>query len=136
MNKFNSNLVPPPPEAPSVLLKGKSAYKLWHEYLNKFPKLHRYTLGAKIDSIFIEVLEYIFRASFATEKGEKVISISNAISKLNLLNFFLQIAWENKYLDHEKYALLGERLGEIGKMLGGWRKQLLNKTPADWREKR
>ena len=123
--------ITPPPQLPSVILKAKVAYRLWHEYLNNFPKLYRYNLGAKIDSLFAEVLELIFQASFSGERGEKMTLISRSISKLNLLNFFLQIAWEHKYLDNKKYALLAESLDEVGRMLGGWRKQLSQKTPAN-----
>jgi len=79
--------------------------------------------------LFIELLELIYRAIFAGERGEKILLLNHAIAKLNLLNFFLQIAWEHKHLENQKYALLGECLGETGKMLGGWRKQLLQKTP-------
>jgi len=48
----------------------------------------------------------------------------DASVKLDLLKFFLQIAWEIKSLDNKKYILLSERLNEIGKMLGGWIKAL------------
>ena len=36
----------------------------------------------------------------------------------------LQIAWEIKALDAKKYILLSGKLDEIGRMLGGWLKQL------------
>lgn len=45
-----------------------------------------------------------------------------AISKLDGVKFFLQIAWENKCLKDDRYLNLSEKLEEIGKMLGGWKK--------------
>jgi uncharacterized ferritin-like protein (DUF455 family) len=45
-----------------------------------------------------------------------------------VLKFFLQVAWEIKSLEAKHYTLLSERLFEIGKMFGGWGKQLKTKT--------
>jgi len=88
-----------------------------------FPKSSRYTLGIKIDSLFLEVIELIIKASYS-DKLEKFISLKNASVKLDLLKFFLQITWEIKSLDNKKYILISEKMNEIGKMLRGWIKAL------------
>ena len=98
-------------------------YKLWHEYFPCFPKSSRYTLGVKIDSLFLGVIEEIIKAS-SSDKTEKLIFLRVASVKLDLLKFFLQIAWEIKSLNHKKYINLSEKLNEVGKMLGGWIKSL------------
>ena len=98
-------------------------YKLWHEFLPHFPKDSRYTLGSKIDSLFLETIESILKASYS-DKLEKLISLKNASSKLDLLKFFLQLSWEIKSLDGKKYISLSEKLNKIGKMLGGWLKTI------------
>ena len=98
-------------------------YKLWHEYLPNFPKDSRYTLGAKVDSLFLGVIEEIIKAS-SSDKTEKLIFLKIASVKLDLLKFFLQISWEIKSLGNKKYILLSEKINEIGKMLGGWIKSL------------
>jgi hypothetical protein len=46
------------------------------------------------------------------------------------LKFFAQVAWESKLIPDDKYLDLSKRLGEIGRMLGGWKKGLQSKTPA------
>jgi len=99
------------------------AYKLWHEFLQHFPKNSKYTLGSKIDSLFLETIEQIIRASYS-DKMEKLAFLKAASTKLDLLKFFLQLAWEIKSLDNKKYILLSEKLNEIGKMLGGWIKAI------------
>jgi len=91
--------------------------------LPNFQKDSRYTIGTKIDSLFLETIELIIKASYS-DKLEKLISLKNASVKLDLLKFFLQIAWEIKSLDNKKYILISEKLNEIGKMLGGWIKVL------------
>jgi len=92
---------------------------LWHEFLPHISKTSRYSLGIKIDNLFIETTEYIFIASRLT-KDQKMPFLRKASFKLDLLKFFLQIIWEIKSLDDKKYILLSGHLNEIGKMLGGW----------------
>ena len=96
---------------------------MWQEYRNDFPKSLRYTLGEKIDATFIQTLEYLFVASYQS-KNEKLPTILFAIRKIDLLKFFLRIAWELRALDNKKYALLSEKTDELGRMVGGWRKGL------------
>lgn len=100
-----------------------SVYKLWHEFLPHFTKNSRYTLGGKIDSLFLEVIENIIKAGYS-DKAEKQIFLKMASVKLDLLKFFLQIAWDIKSLDNKRYINLSEKLNEIGKMLGGWIKSI------------
>jgi hypothetical protein len=104
-----------------------TTYKLWQDYLRQFPKGSRYTLGSKIDTFFVETIELVFLAS-TISKDKKLPFIERAVSKFDVLKFFLQIAWEVKALDNKKYAALSEPLSEIGKMLGGWHKQLTIKV--------
>ena len=118
----------PPPAAPSALLKAKVAYSFWFAIFNNFPKVYRYTLGGKIEDYFLSLLENIF-ISIYLPREQKTQRLTIAISKLDGVKFFLQIAWENKCVPNEKYSALSELLNEIGRMLGGWRKGLEKKTP-------
>ncbi len=45
----------------------------------------------------------------------------------DLLKFFLQIMWEHKIIDHKQYGSLILLLDEIGRMLGGWKKDIQEK---------
>jgi len=117
-----------PLSSPVVVIKAKEAYSVWFKFLADFPKIYRYNLGGKIEEFFLSVLENIFATSYLS--GErKCAQLSLAIVKLDRLKFFLQLAWENKCLSNNRYADLSERLNEIGRMLGGWRRGLENKTP-------
>ena len=120
----------PPPSAPSALLKTKTAYSLWFLIFNDFPKNYRYTLGDKIEKYFLSLLENIFISIYLPPET-KVLKLTMAISKLDGIKFFLQIAWENKCIATEKYLKLSEQLNEIGRMLGGWKKGLEKKTPRE-----
>ena len=104
-------------------------YKLWNTYRDNITKQSRFTLGSKIDTLFLDALELLFIAGYLN-KDQKLPVLQKANGKLDLLKFFLQIAWELKLFDTKKYAELSKLLDEIGRMLGGWRKGIESKTPA------
>lgn len=95
----------------------------WHGYHLTIPKTHRYTLGQRIDNVFVELIEAIATASFLS-RAEKLPYVRRAIQKTDMLRILLMILWETKSLDNKKYIALSVKLDEIGKMLGGWNGQL------------
>jgi hypothetical protein len=124
-----AQLCTPPPNAIlsttnlPILQKTADAYKLWHNCLPHIPRLVKYSLGEKINVLFCDCIELILQAGF-TAKENKLAIIQRASVKLDSLKFFLQLAWEMKALDNKKFASLSAPLVEVGKMLGGWQKQL------------
>lgn len=67
-------------------------------------------------------------------KDRKQPRIAHAILKLDVLKFFLQVAWESNALSSKRYIHLSEHLTQIGRMLGGWYKQAAPpKSPAKGR---
>lgn len=125
----------PPPQLLPLLQKTKDVYLLWHEIYGTIPKIHRHSLGQKIDSLFIEIIEGIAIASFLP-KGEKRPWVAFAIRKIDTLKILLMILWETKSLDNKKYIALSLKTDEIGRMLGGWQGQLIKQnSPAEAREK-
>ena len=113
----------------SIIQRFISVYKSWHERRNNFPQKSRYTLGAKIDNLFLETIEYLFIAS-ALARGKKHLVLQRASARFDLLKFFLQLAWELNALDTNTYTALSEPLNGIGKMLGGWIKNAEKETPT------
>jgi len=83
------------------------------------PKEHRYSLGKRVDTILVEIIEAITIASFLSRE-EKLPYVRLAIRKTDTLKIFLMILWETKSLDNSKYIQLSEKVSEIGRMLGGW----------------
>lgn len=47
---------------------------------------------------------------------------------MDILKFFVQLAWESKIIPNDKYITLSAKLEEVGKMLGGWKKGLESKN--------
>jgi hypothetical protein len=112
-----------------ILKRLISIYKTWHECMPNLAKTSRYTLGEKIDTLFLDVVELIYTASFLP-KDEKLPHLQKAMAKTDLLKFFFQIGWEIKSLDTKKYIMFSEQLDEIGRMLGGWTRQSMQKETA------
>ncbi|NQV13361.1 MAG: four helix bundle protein [Parcubacteria group bacterium] len=110
-----------------MLQKTKGAYLLWFQYYQTIPKNHRYTLGQRIDTLFVEIIEALATAAFLP-RNEKLPYVHLAIRKVDTLKIFLLILWETKSLDNKKYVALSYKIEEIGRMVGGWRGQLQKKT--------
>lgn len=126
MNKFNithTNNVTPPPTVLPVLEKIKNVYMLWNGYHLLIPKVQRYSLGNRIDEIFIEIIEMVAEAAFLV-KSEKIPYIKVAIRKLDTLKILLMILWETKGLEEKKYITISTILYKIGRNLEGWLGQL------------
>lgn len=98
-------------------------YLVWYEYYPFLPKTHRHSLGLRIDSLFVEIIEAISTASFL-DPTKKLPYVVFAIKKTDVLKILLMILWETKSLDTKKYIALSLKVDETGKMLGGWNGQL------------
>ncbi len=85
----------------------------------------RYTIGARIENKFLDLLELCYIAYF-TEKEKKGEKITQCNLVLDTLKFLISIAWEGKLISHKHYEEVALKLEEVGKMLGGWKKSLEN----------
>jgi len=85
----------------------------------------RYTLGARIENKFLDLLELSYIAYF-TGKEQKAEKIAECILIADTLKFLLSVAWEGKLISNKQCEDMALKLEEIGKMLGGWRKSLEN----------
>lgn len=73
-----------------ILQKFTAAYKLWYGILPNVSKMSRYTLGEKVDGLFLEIMELLYVASFLP-KEQKSPYLQEAVGKLDMLKFFLQL---------------------------------------------
>src|SRR3989344_3880440 len=123
LNSSHNFKATPPQRILSVLGKVKEAFLLWLKFYQDLPKVHRYSLGQRIDTLFVEVIEAISAASFLSPT-EKHPYVRLAIKKADTLRVLLLVLWVTKYLHHKKYIVLSVKMDEAGKMLGGWNGQL------------
>lgn len=102
-----------------ILVVLKECYLLWHNFLVTMPRLTRYTLGAKTDTLFIDILEIALTSQY-TKREEKKILLETLSRKLDNLKFFITLLWEANGLDANKYGQLSQKLSLAGRMLGKW----------------
>ena len=124
----------PPQRLLPLLQKTKDAYLLWYSYYQTLPKTHRHSLGQRVDTLFVEIIEALATASFLARE-EKQPYVRLAIRKVDTLKIFLMILWETKSLDNTKYIALSLKVDELGRMLGGWNGQLQKNSPVKTGEK-
>ncbi|MFA6593941.1 MAG: four helix bundle protein [Candidatus Buchananbacteria bacterium] len=111
-----------------VLHKATTAYKLWHDWLKNFPKSSRFTLGARLDQLFLELLELLAVANYSP-KDKKLGLAQAAIGKNDLLKFYLRLCWEMKLLDDSKFKNLALKTEEIGRLCWSWKTRLEKTSP-------
>jgi hypothetical protein len=125
---MNTNSTPPPRGLPQVILKEKELYSIWQKLHRDFPRIERFGVGQKIENLFLSVLELTFSSAYLPLE-QKILALGKTISRLDILKFFIQLAWENKLISTEQHIELSKNLEEIGRQLGGWKKGLETKLP-------
>ena len=112
-----------------IFKKSYELYKGLYGALKQFPKQDRYASGQKCELLLSDFLDLLFQAG-ALPKGEKLPCLEKASAKLNLFRMQLRLAKDIRALDQKKYLIFQIDVDEIGRMLGGWKKNIGDKTPA------
>jgi len=134
MNQFNfhnqNNLASnPPPRLLPVLDQSKLVYKNWLEVHRNIERTARFGIGIKIDNLFLEILELIRKAAY-TSINKKLVLLEAASDKIDSLRFFFQLLWETHFVSNKQYISIGAEIENIGKIIGGWKKDIISKTSA------
>ncbi len=98
---------------------------IWVSIVPHISKGARYTIGSRIENKFLDLLDLAYLTYF-TKKEEKVARISECILSLDTLKFLVSVAWEGKLISNKQYEDVAQKLEEVGKMFGGWKKNLDN----------
>lgn len=111
---------------PAVIVDQAYDFTLW--ILNKvegFPRSHRPLLGDRMVTASIDLLLLLVRAMYTANKAEL---LDRANLEINALRYLLRLAKDLKLLSIDSYEFAAKRGDEIGRMLGGWRKQVAART--------
>ena len=106
-----------------VFQKSYDLYKVLHEAVKKYPKGDRYSLGERTQTHTLELIESIAKAGHA-KKDWKVPLLEQAIVSLELLKVLVRLGQDTRCLNQKQYLEMQERMQEIGRMLGGWRRSI------------
>ena len=87
--------------------------------LDDFPRARRFTLGERLETGLLEVLEELVDASYSRDKR---VPLSRANRRLSVNRHLWRLALELKVINLKRYEH-GARLMEgLGKQIGGWLK--------------
>jgi four helix bundle protein len=85
--------------------------------INRFPKNQRFVLGQQMQNCMLDIAQLIVQANAEHNKGRTLWQIDNELEKLRLLT---RLAKDLNIMAVKQYGLMGERISEIGRLLGGW----------------
>src|SRR5437764_1389106 len=125
----------PPPQTLPVLEKSKAMYKTWLGIHRNMERSARFGIGNKIDVLFLRILE-LLRKSMYAPINKKLLLLQEVSDNIDSFRFFFQLVWETKLISNKEYISFGVEIENLGKIVGGWKKGLLNKTSAIKTEER
>ncbi|HQU07539.1 MAG TPA: four helix bundle protein [Candidatus Paceibacterota bacterium] len=107
--------------------KTSQLYLAAHKRVLKFKKPERYTLGVRIETTTLDLIETLYLAQ--SKQGQsRLLILNKADIMLKMLTTHLRLAYKTKSINDAGFASLSEQVVEIGKMIGGWIKS--TKNPA------
>ena len=85
--------------------------------LDKFPRARRFTLGERIETGLLEVLELLVEAAYTRNKDT---SLRRANLKLEVVRHLWRLAHELKVTATRQYEHGARLLDDLGRQIGGW----------------
>jgi hypothetical protein len=88
-------------------------------HLDKLPRNRRFTLGERIESGLLDVLELLIDATYARANAD---SLRRANRRLAVVRHLWRVLHDLKDIGIERYGLGAEKLVNIGRQIGGWQR--------------
>jgi hypothetical protein len=92
--------------------------------IEKFPRVHRYILGKRLEEQLYELLDLTIDAAYTRDKHRILIQANLLLEKLR---YTVRLCKDMKFINLKKYEYLSKQFMEIGKMIGGWIKEQTKK---------
>jgi len=91
--------------------------------LQKFPRMHKFTLADRIQNQISDLLEIYIEAYYRASPQKKEL-LHSANIQLEKLRYHFRLCFNLGLIHSRKYQDFAQRIEEIGKMTGGWIKSL------------
>lgn len=88
--------------------------------LDKFPRNRRFTLGDRIESGLLDVLEALLATTYGQDKRAW---LDKANRRVNTVRHLWRLAYELRVIAPRQYEYGSSLLVALGAQIGGWRKQ-------------
>ena len=119
MNKPDSTL-------PKVIDDCHELLKWLIPLLDKFPRQRRFTLGERLESGLLDVLEECVDAAYSKRKQSQ---LNTANRRLSSVRHLWRLAYELRVISQKRYLHGSRQLVDIGSQIGAWRKSQATDTP-------
>ena len=103
-----------------------TALEKWYQFLRwlvptveKFPRAHKFTLGDRIQSGALDVLERLIEATYSRNAQPPLAAANLGLEKLR---FLFRLATDLTLVDLRRYEFAARAIDEVGRMVGGWLK--------------
>ncbi len=87
--------------------------------LDKFPRNRRFTLGERIESRLLEILELLVAAAYSRNK-QAILHKANL--RMAVVRHLWRMTHELRVISTKRYAYGAKLLESLGKQIGGWMK--------------
>ncbi|MFZ4535244.1 diversity-generating retroelement protein Avd [Propionivibrio sp.] len=102
------------------------ALEKWYQFLRwlvptveKFPKAQKFTLGDRIQSGALDVLERLIEATYSRQAAPILVQANLGLEKLR---FLFRLSADLHLLDLRRYEFAARAIDEVGRLVGGWLK--------------
>ena len=92
--------------------------------VNRFPKNQRFVLAQQIENSLLDAVKLVAKANLQRDKRRTLYELD---IQLNMTKLLIRVAHDLNLLSHRHYGQMAMRMKEIGRLLGGWRKQQAEK---------
>lgn len=91
--------------------------------LTNFPKKD-IEIKNRIRNNSYDLLELAYEANTTTSETDKRRLLEKVISKIKVIDFLINLAYDNMLINSKKYVKLGRRIDDIIKYTVGWMKNI------------
>ena len=109
----------PDPTLPQVIDDCHELLKWLIPLLDKFPRARRFTLGERLESGLLAVLEECIDAAYSKHKRAQLHAANRRLSSVRHL---WRLAYELRVIPRQRYFYGSRQLVNIGNQLGAWQK--------------
>ena len=91
------------------------------------PKSHRFTFGQRLDNLTLDALALVVRALYSPPAAKLPLLVELNL-QLELLRVLWRLVHDQRWISAQQLLFVNERIDEIGRMTGGWLRQLEGKA--------
>ena len=104
----------------SIIQKTCDLIKYYVPIVERFPKVHKFTVGDRIINQLYDLLEGLIKAKYAHKKLNHLINLN---VQLDILRHQTKLLLDFQLIPLKRYKYISQQIDEIGIELGGWIKK-------------